>query len=95
VVCSCPSFGRRRPRKPEAATVPDAELLLNTEGFDLIVVSALLEEWEKGRILSAAGKMRTLVLRRLTLAPELLVEVERMLDNGGLQRHSGLTGLDH
>ena len=63
----------------QSATVPEAELLLLTEKFDLIIVSAFLDEWEKGRILSAAGKMPTLVLRGLTLAPALLVEVERML----------------
>jgi hypothetical protein len=63
----------------QSATVPEAELLLLTEKFDLIIVSAFLDEWEKGRILSAAGKMPTLVLRGLTLAPALLVEVERLL----------------
>ncbi len=63
----------------KSATVPEAELLLNTEQFDLIIVSAFLDEGEKGRILSAAGKLPTLMLRGLTLAPELLDEVERML----------------
>jgi hypothetical protein len=62
-----------------SATVPEAENLLRTEEFDLIVVSAFLDEWEKGRVLSAAGKVPTLVLRGLTLAPELLVEVGRMV----------------
>lgn len=62
----------------ESAIVPEAELLLRTEEFDLIIVSAFLDEWEKGRILSAAGKMPTLMLRGLTLAPELLAEVERL-----------------
>jgi DNA-binding response OmpR family regulator len=63
----------------QSATVPEAELLLLTEKFDLIIVSAFLDEWEKGRILSAAGKMPTLVLRGLTLAPALLAQVERLL----------------
>jgi hypothetical protein len=63
----------------ESATVLDAELLLRTEEFDLVIVSAFLDEWEKGRVLSAAGKSPTLVLRGLTLAPDLLVEVERRL----------------
>jgi hypothetical protein len=63
----------------ESATVPAAELRLRTEEFGLIIVSAFLDEWEKDRILSAAGKMRTLVLRGLVLPPELLVEVERIL----------------
>lgn len=64
----------------QSANVPEAELLLVTEKFDLIVVSAFLDEWEKGRIVSAAGKMPTLMLRGLMLAPELLGEVERMLE---------------
>jgi hypothetical protein len=58
-----------------SATVAEAELLLRTDEFDLIIVSAFLDEWEKGRVLAAAGKMRTLMLRGLTLAPELLAEV--------------------
>ena len=63
-----------------SATVSEAELLLLTEEFDLIIVSAFLDEWEKGRVLAAAGTMPTLVLRGLTLAPALLVEVERVLE---------------
>jgi len=63
----------------QSATVPEAELLLLTEEFDLIIVSAFLDDSEKDRILSAAGKTPTLMLRGLTLAPKLLVEVERML----------------
>jgi hypothetical protein len=63
----------------ESATVQEAEILLRTEEFDLIVVSAFLDEGEKDRILAAAGKTHTLVLRGLVLAPELLVEVERRL----------------
>jgi hypothetical protein len=63
----------------ESATVPEAELRLGTEEFDLIIVSAFLDEREKDSILAAAGTMRTLLLRGLVLAPELLVEVERIL----------------
>ena len=63
----------------QAATVPEVEVLLRTEEFDLIVVSASLSESERGRILSAAGEMPTYVLHGLTLAAELLVQVERML----------------
>jgi hypothetical protein len=63
----------------ESATVPDAEHLLRTEEFDLVIVSAFLDEWEKGGVLSAAGKSPTLVFRGLILAPDLLVEVERRL----------------
>jgi hypothetical protein len=67
----------------QSAMVSEAELLLLTEEFDLIIVSAFLDEWEKGRVLSAADKMPTLVLRGLTLAPALLVEVERVLEEIG------------
>ncbi len=63
----------------QSANVAELEILLLTEKFDLIIVSAFLADWEKGRILAASGVMPTLVLRRLTLAPELLSEVERML----------------
>ena len=38
------------------ATMPEAETLLHTGQFDLVVVSAWLSEWERGRILGAAGK---------------------------------------
>jgi DNA-binding response OmpR family regulator len=61
-----------------SATVAEAELLLLTEKFDLVIVSAFLDDREKDRILAAAGKMPTLLLRGLTLAPELLVEVGRL-----------------
>jgi DNA-binding response OmpR family regulator len=63
----------------QAATVPEAEVLLRTEEFDLIVVSAQLSESERGRILSAAGETPIYVLHGLTLATELLAQVERLL----------------
>jgi DNA-binding response OmpR family regulator len=63
----------------QSATVPEAQILLRTEEFDLIIVSAFLGEWEKGCILSSAGKMPILILRGLTLARDLLLEVERLL----------------
>jgi hypothetical protein len=61
------------------ATLPEAETLLCREQFDLIVVSAWLSEWERGRILAAAGKTPRYVLTELTLADELLGEVGRLL----------------
>jgi hypothetical protein len=61
------------------AILPDAPTILRTEEFDLIIVSAWLEEWEQGRILAAAGKRPVLVLTELTLADNLLAEVERRL----------------
>jgi DNA-binding response OmpR family regulator len=64
----------------DSATVSGAELLLLIEKFDLIIVSAFLDDSEKDHILAAAGTMPTLMLRGLTHARQLLGEVERMLD---------------
>jgi CheY-like chemotaxis protein len=63
----------------KSADLPEAETLLRTEEFDLIIVSAWLEEWEKGQFLTAAGKTPVLVLTELTLADKLLAQVERLL----------------
>jgi hypothetical protein len=63
----------------ESAALPDAKRLLQTEAFDLVIVSAWLSDWERGRILSAAGKTPTYVMTELTLAYKLLAEVERLL----------------
>jgi DNA-binding response OmpR family regulator len=63
----------------QAATLPEAEILLRAEEYDLVIVSAWLSEWEGGRILAAAGKTPPLVLGELTLAWELLAKVERLL----------------
>jgi hypothetical protein len=65
-----------------AATPSEAEFLLRTEQFDLVIVSAFLGEWEKGRILSAAGRTPAYVLPGFTLASELLAAVERLLPAG-------------
>ena len=62
-----------------SASVADAEMLLHTEEFDLVIVSAFLSQEEKNRAISAAGNTPTLVLDGLTLAPDLLAEVERRL----------------
>jgi hypothetical protein len=59
--------------------LPEAEILLRAGKYDMIIISAWLSEWERGRILSAAGKTATYVLRGLTLAPELLAQVEQRL----------------
>ncbi len=61
------------------AALPEAETLLRTSNFDLVIVSAWLSEWERGSILSAAGETPALVLTELTLADKLLAEVERLL----------------
>jgi hypothetical protein len=63
----------------EAAVLPEAEIILRTKEFDLVIVSAWLEEREKGQVLTAAGKTPALVLTELTLADKLLAEVERRL----------------
>jgi hypothetical protein len=63
----------------KSATVAEAELLLRTEKFALIIVSAFLSHEEQARVISAAGETPTLVLEGLTFAPQLLAQVERML----------------
>ena len=63
----------------QSAHVSEAETLLLTEKFDLIILSAFLSQSEVDRILAAAGETPTLVLRGLTLAQELVAEVERLL----------------
>lgn len=63
----------------QAATLPEAEILLCTETYDLVIISAWLSEREKGRILSASGKTPTCVLRGITFTSELLAQVERLL----------------
>src|ERR1700722_3835992 len=62
-----------------SAHVSEDETLLFTEKFDLIILSAYLSQSEMDRIPAAAGETPTLVLRGLTLAPELRGKVERML----------------
>lgn len=67
----------------QSATVPEAETLLSTEQFDLIIVSAWLSEPEsepeRNRILWAAGSTPSLLLQGFITAEELLAEVERLL----------------
>jgi DNA-binding response OmpR family regulator len=62
-----------------AATLAEAESILRVSKFDLVIVSAWLSEWERGRILAAACKTPVLVLTEVTLAEELLAQVERLL----------------
>jgi hypothetical protein len=63
----------------KSATVREAEILLGTELFDLVIVSALLSQEEKGSVISAAGETPTLVLEGVTFPRELLAKVERLL----------------
>ena len=65
----------------KSATVAEAEIPLRTEEFDLVVVSAFLSGFEKDRVISAAGEIPTLVLEGLTLASELLAQVELLLSS--------------
>jgi hypothetical protein len=62
----------------QPATLSEAEIFLRTERFDLVVFSAWVGEWEKGKILAAAGKTPVLVLSELILADDLLAKVERL-----------------
>jgi hypothetical protein len=63
----------------QPATVADVGVLLGAQKFDLVIVSAWLDEWDKGKILAAAGKTPTLVLTELIPAQQLLAQVERLL----------------
>jgi DNA-binding response OmpR family regulator len=63
----------------QAASLTEAEILLGTEKYDLVIISAGLSQWDRGRILSAAGKTPTYVLQGLTFAPELLAQAEQRL----------------
>jgi hypothetical protein len=66
----------------KSSVMRNAETLLQTGEFDLVIVSGWLEEREKGKILAAAGKTPVLVLARLTLAGKLLAQVEVSLAGG-------------
>jgi DNA-binding response OmpR family regulator len=62
-----------------SATLQQAETLLRTEQYDLVIVSALLGESERKRVLAAAGITPTLVLRGFALVSILLAQVEQLL----------------
>jgi DNA-binding NtrC family response regulator len=66
----------------KSAEPEEAQTLLRSEEFDLVVVSAWLDEWDRATILSAAGKSPTLVLTELTFGGKLLAEVQRLLPPG-------------
>ena len=55
-----------------AATLTEAESILRTSTFALVIVSAWLSEWERSRILAAARETPALVLTEVTLAEDLL-----------------------
>jgi hypothetical protein len=63
----------------ESATVAEAQLLVRTEEFDLVIVSSVMSQKEKSSVISAAGETPTLVLHGITFPLTLLAEVERLL----------------
>ena len=67
----------------KSAVLPEARTLLRTEKFDLVIVSAGLSDWERGSILSAAGKTPTYVLTELTLPDDLLAQVASRINVRG------------
>ena len=60
----------------QSATVLEAEDLLRTEKYDLVIVSALLSDEERS-LTAVAGSSPILTLKGVTFASELLSEVER------------------
>jgi DNA-binding response OmpR family regulator len=67
----------------QSATLAEAEALLKTKHYDLVIVSALMSKSETDRILAAAHSTPTLVLNGFTLAKDLLNQVERLLSRSG------------
>ena len=63
----------------QPANLSDAEVLVRTQKFDLIIVSAWLKDCEKRPLLAAAGKTPVLELTGLTPADDLLAKVAQML----------------
>ena len=64
----------------QAVMFADAESLLQTTEFDLIILSAILSSEERDHISAFIGDtIPFLVLKKLTFASELLAEVEQRL----------------
>jgi hypothetical protein len=64
----------------QAVMFADAERLLREGSFDLIILSAILNEEERHKISAQVGDpTRVLILKKLIFASELLAEVERRL----------------
>jgi DNA-binding response OmpR family regulator len=64
----------------QAVMFADAERLLRTSSFDLIILSAILNDEERLQIIALVGDpIRILILKKLIFASELLAEVERRL----------------
>lgn len=62
-----------------SATVSEAEILLATNRYDLVIVSAFLSADEKRRCISAVADGAFMVLDGLTMVSELLALVEARL----------------
>jgi DNA-binding response OmpR family regulator len=66
--------------KVRPADLEEAEILLHSQAFDLLILSATLNDEEKQRIIAAAGsKTQILALSELTMPLELLSEVAKQL----------------
>jgi hypothetical protein len=64
----------------EAVMFAEAENLLRTEEFDLIILSAILSSEEREHISAFIGNtVPILALKKLTFASELLTDVEQRL----------------
>ena len=64
----------------QAVMFADAESLLRTEEFDLIILSAILSSEEREHISSfIGGTIPIVALKKLTFASELLAEIEERL----------------
>jgi CheY-like chemotaxis protein len=61
------------------ATIPEAEILLLTEQFDLVILSSRLSKDHRARVLAVAGTTKTLALDGVTFPSELLKGIERIL----------------
>jgi hypothetical protein len=66
----------------------DAEGILGSERFDLIVVSAFLSDQEKAEVLAIDdGMTPTIMLQGLTMAAELLTLVESRLPQSSIREN--------
>ncbi len=65
----------------ETVMYTDAESLLMTAAFDLVILSAILGDEEKNHIASIVGWERILTLPKLIFASELLAQVAERLQN--------------
>ena len=64
----------------QAVMFAEAENRLRTGSFDLIILSAILNDEERRQIIAQVGDpTRILILKKLIFASELLAEVERRL----------------